>query len=55
MYESGTSMSHVSFPTDSIVSLQYVMVGNEEVLGITLFLGGESTPNRSVVILKTQP
>lgn len=59
MYESGTSMSHVYFPTDSIVSLQYVMengastailvVGNEGLLGITLFMGGESTPSRSVV------
>lgn len=59
MYESGRSMRHVYFPTDSIVSLQYVMesgastailvVGNEGLLGITLFLGGESTPSRSLV------
>lgn len=52
-------MRHVYFPTDSIVSLQYVMengastailvVGNEGLLGITLFMGGESTPSRSVV------
>ena len=52
-------MRHVYFPTDSIVSLQYLMengtstaisvVGNEGLLGITLFLGGESTPSRSVV------
>ena len=59
MYESGHSMSHVYFPTDSIISLQYVMengastailvVGNEGLLGINLFLGGASTPSRSVV------
>ena len=52
-------MKHVYFPTDAIVSLQYVMengastailvVGNEGLLGITLFMGGESTPNRSLV------
>lgn len=52
-------MRHVYFPTDSIVSLQYMMengastaisvVGNEGLLGITLFLGGESTPSRSMV------
>ena len=59
MYESGRAMRHVYFPTDSIVSLQYVMengastailvVGNEGLLGISLFMGGESTPNRSLV------
>ncbi len=59
MYESGRPMRHVYFPTDSIVSLQYVMengastailvVGNEGLLGITLFMGGESTPSRSLV------
>jgi len=59
MYESGRAMRHVYFPTDSIVSLQYVMengastailvVGNEGLLGITLFMGGESTPSRSLV------
>jgi CRP-like cAMP-binding protein len=59
LYESKRPMRHVYFPTDSIVSLQYVMengastaisvVGNEGLLGITLFLGGESTPSRSVV------
>ncbi|MDO8343949.1 MAG: hypothetical protein Q7T48_12165, partial [Cellvibrio sp.] len=52
-------MRHVYFPTNSIVSLQYMMengastaisvVGNEGLLGITLFLGGESTPSRSMV------
>ncbi len=59
LYESKRPMRHVYFPTDSIVSLQYLMengastaisvVGNEGLLGITLFLGGESTPTRSVV------
>jgi len=59
LYESRRPMRHVYFPTDSIVSLQYLMengastaisvVGNEGLLGITLFLGGESTPNRSLV------
>ncbi len=59
MYESGRAMKHVYFPTDSIVSLQYVMengastailvVGNEGLLGITLFMGGEGTPSRSLV------
>ena len=59
LYESGHPMKHVYFPTDSIVSLQYVMengastailvVGNEGLLGITLFMGGESTPSRSLV------
>lgn len=59
LYESKRPMRHVYFPTDSIVSLQYMMengastaisvVGNEGLLGITLFLGGESTPSRSMV------
>ncbi len=59
LYESRRPMRHVYFPTDSIVSLQYLMengtstaisvVGNEGLLGITLFLGGESTPSRSIV------
>lgn len=59
LYESRRPMRHVYFPTDSIVSMQYMMangtstaisvVGNEGLLGITLFLGGESAPNRSVV------
>jgi len=59
LYESGHAMRHVYFPTDSIVSLQYMMengastailvVGNEGLLGITLFMGGESTPSRSLV------
>lgn len=59
LYEAGSTMKHVYFPTDSIISLQYVMengastailvVGNEGLMGITLFLGGESTPSRSLV------
>ena len=59
MYESGTAMSHVYFPTTSIVSLLYVMedgasaeiavVGNEGIVGISLFMGGETTPSRAVV------
>ena len=52
-------MRHVYFPTDSIVSLMYVMangasaqismVGNEGVIGIALFMGGETTPSRALV------
>jgi CRP-like cAMP-binding protein len=59
MYESGRTLSHVYFPTTAIVSLLYVMengasaeiavVGNEGVVGISLFMGGESTPSRAVV------
>ena len=59
LYESGDTMRHVYFPTDCIVSLLYVMengasaeisvVGNEGVVGISLFMGGESTPSRAVV------
>ena len=59
MYESGRTLSHVYFPTTSIVSLLYVMedgasaeiavVGKEGVVGISLFMGGESTPSRAVV------
>ena len=59
MYESGRTLSHVYFPTTSIVSLLYVMedgasaeiavVGNEGVVGISLFMGGDSTPSRAVV------
>ena len=59
LYESGKSLRHVYFPTTSIVSLLYVMedgasaeiavVGNEGILGIALFMGGETTPSRAVV------
>jgi CRP-like cAMP-binding protein len=59
LYESGGKMSHVYFPINAIVSLLYVMedgasaeiavVGNEGLVGIALFMGGESTPSRAVV------
>ena len=59
LYESGRTLSHVVFPTTAIVSLLYVMengasaeiavVGREGVVGIALFMGGESTPSRAVV------
>jgi CRP-like cAMP-binding protein len=59
LYESGGSLSHVYFPTTAIVSLLYVMengssaeiavVGNEGIVGISLFMGGESTSSRAVV------
>ena len=59
LYESGDAMRHVYFPTDSIVSLLYVMesgasaeisvVGNEGLIGVALFMGGETTPSRAVV------
>jgi CRP-like cAMP-binding protein len=59
LYESGGEQGYVYFPTTSIVSLLYVMedsssaeiaiVGNEGVVGIALFMGGESTPSRAVV------
>jgi CRP-like cAMP-binding protein len=59
LYESGKTLSHVYFPTTAIVSLLYVMengasaeiavVGNEGIVGISLFMGGESTPSRAVV------
>jgi CRP-like cAMP-binding protein len=59
LYESGDMLRHVFFPTDSIVSLLYIMedgasaeisvVGNEGVVGIAVFMGGESTPSRAIV------
>jgi CRP-like cAMP-binding protein len=59
VYEAGSTLSHVYFPTTAIVSLLYVMesgasaeiavVGNEGIIGISLFMGGESTPSRAVV------
>lgn len=59
LYESGGALSHVYFPTDSIVSLLYVMedgasaeiavVGNEGLLGVSLFMGGDTTPSRAVI------
>jgi CRP-like cAMP-binding protein len=59
VYESGGQMGYLYFPTTSIVSLLYVMengasaeiaiTGNEGLVGISLFMGGESTPSRAVV------
>jgi CRP-like cAMP-binding protein len=59
IYESGSPQGYVYFPIGSIVSLLYVMhdgssaeiaiVGNEGVVGISLFMGGETTPSRAVV------
>src|SRR6202041_442956 len=59
LYEPGATLSHVYFPTDAIVSLLYVMensasaeiavVGNEGIVGISLFMGGDSTSSRAVV------
>jgi len=59
LYESGDKLQYVYFPTTSIFSLLYVMedgasaeiavVGNEGILGISLFMGGETTPSRAIV------
>ena len=59
LYESGILLRNVYFPTTAIVSLLYVMadgasaeiavVGNEGVIGVSLFMGGETTPSRAVV------
>lgn len=59
IYESGDALRHVYFPTDCIVSLLYVMesgasaeisvVGNEGLIGVAVFMGGESTPSRAIV------
>ncbi|EIF33961.1 cAMP-binding protein [Burkholderia sp. Ch1-1] len=59
VYESGDRLDHVYFPSTAIVSLLYVMkdgasaeiaiVGNEGLVGIALFMGGETMPNRAVV------
>lgn len=59
LYESGAVLPYVYFPTDSIISLLYVMVdgdsaeiavvGNEGMLGIAILMGGETTPSRAVV------
>src|ERR1700685_1261588 len=59
LYEPGMQLRYVYFPTTAIVSLLYVMedgasaeiaiVGNEGILGISLFMGGETTPSRAVV------
>src|SRR5450432_1418575 len=59
VYESGGSLDYIYFPTSCIVSLVYTMengvtaemglVGNEGVVGIQLFMGGDTMPNRAVV------
>ena len=59
LYESGDRLRHVYFPTNSIVSLLYVLadgasaeisvVGNDGIIGIALFMGGETTPSRAIV------
>jgi len=59
LYESGDTLRYVYFPTNTIVSLQYIMesgasaemamVGNEGIIGIALFMGGDSTPSRALV------
>lgn len=59
LYEPGSKMSHVYFPSSAIVSLLYALengssaeiavVGNEGVVGIAIFMGGESTSSRAVV------
>src|SRR4030042_6053259 len=56
--ESGGQLQHVYFPTTAIVSLHYVMengasaeiagVGNEGILGVSLFMGGNTTPSRAL-------
>jgi CRP-like cAMP-binding protein len=59
LYESGDKLQYVYFPTTSIISLHYLLenggsseiagVGNEGLLGVSLFMGGDSTPSRAVV------
>ena len=59
VYEAGSAMKHLIFPTEGIISLLQVMrdgqagaiavVGNEGVVGIAMFMGGETTPSRAVV------
>ena len=59
LYESGDTLRHIYFPTDSIVSLLYVLkdgssaeisvVGNDGVIGVALFMGGETTTSRAIV------
>ncbi|MDZ4203163.1 MAG: Crp/Fnr family transcriptional regulator [Gallionella sp.] len=59
LYESGCQLQHVYFPTTAILSLHYVMengataeiagVGNEGVLGVSLLMGGNTTPSRAIV------
>jgi len=59
LYEAGDALRHIYFPTDSIVSLLYVLedgfsaeicvVGNDGVIGVALFMGGETTTSRAIV------
>ena len=59
LYESGSQQRRVYFPTTAIVSLLYMLadgasaeiavVGNEGIIGVSLFMGGETTPSRAVV------
>ena len=59
LYESGDKLRHIYFPSTSIISLHYVLedgasseiagVGNEGMVGISMFMGGNSTPSRAVV------
>ena len=59
LYESGSQLPHVYFPTTAIVSLLYqlkdgasaeiAVVGKEGIIGVSLFMGGETTPSRAVV------
>jgi len=59
LYESGDALRHIYFPTDSIISLLYVLrdgasaeiavVGNDGAIGVALFMGGETTTNRAIV------
>ena len=59
LYESGDALQHIYFPTDCIVSLLYVLkdgasaeiavVGNDGAIGLSLFMGGETTTNRAIV------
>ena len=59
LYEPGEQLRHAYFPTTAIVSLHYVLesgataesagVGNEGVVGVTLLMGGETTPSSAVV------
>jgi len=61
LYKPGGQMQHAYFPTTAVVSLHYVMesgasaesagVGNEGVVGISLFMGGDSTPSSAVVLI----
>jgi len=59
LYESGAKLAYVYFPTSSIVSLHYLLenggssemagVGKEGIVGVSLFMGGNSTPSRAIV------